>query len=145
MTLPAPAGLRRPGFALDHVAFAARSFAEIVPTLERASGTGASAPVRVESQGVEACFVGQVEVIVPLAGDAGDNSVSRFLERRGPGLHHMAYRVENVARAMEELAAEGYEFTSQEPSTGAGGHRVAFLHPRSTGGLLIEIVEKASR
>ena len=103
MTLPAPAGLRRPGFALDHVAFAARSFAEIVPTLERASGTGASAPVRVESQGVEACFVGQVEVIVPLAGDAGDNSVSRFLERRGPGLHHMAYRVENVARAMRSL------------------------------------------
>lgn len=125
---------------LDHVAFAARSFADVVPALERVCGAGASAPVRVESQGVEVCFVGQVEVIVPLA---GDNSVSRFLERRGPGLHHIAYRVDDVARAMEELSAEGYEFTSPEPSTGAGGHRVAFLHPRSTGGALIEVVEKA--
>ena len=144
MTLPAPAELRRPGFVLDHVAFAARSFAEIVPTLERVSGASASAPVRVESQGVEACFVCQVEVIVPL-GDASDNSVTRFLDRRGPGLHHVAYRVESVARAMEELAAEGCEFTSPEPSTGAGGHRVAFVHPRSAGGLLIEVVEKARR
>lgn len=127
-------------FELDHVAFAARSFAEIVPALERLAGVAASAPVRVESQGVEACFVGQMEVIVPLA---GDNGVARFIERRGPGLHHMAYRVADVDGAVKELAAEGYEFTSPEPSTGAGGHRIAFLHPRSTGGLLVELVEKS--
>lgn len=125
---------------LDHVAVAARSFAEVVPTLERVSGVAASAPVRVESQGVEVCFVGEVEVIVPLA---SDNGVARFLERRGPGLHHVAYRVADVARAMEDLSAEGYEFTSPEPMTGAGGHRIAFLHPRSTGGALVELVEKA--
>lgn len=138
--MPVSVAPRLLDFELDHVAFAARSFAEIVPALERLAGAAASAPVRVESQGVEVRFVGPVEVIVPLA---SDNGVARFIERRGPGLHHVAYRVPDVDGAVKELAAEGYEFTSPEPSTGAGGHRIAFLHPRSTGGLLVELVEKS--
>ena len=125
--------------AIDHVAIAVRSLARSLPVLERLTGLKASGPEVVPSQGVEVCFVGNVELIRPLNEDGG---VARFLERRGPGLHHIAYRVTDVAGLMTGLSAEGYEFTSAEPVTGAGGHKIAFLHPRSTGGILVELVEK---
>ncbi len=124
----------------DHVAIAVRSFDELVPLLERLGGVEATPPRRVESQGVEVCFVGSVELIRPLA---GGNGVSRFIERRGPGLHHVAYRVHDVGKSMNGMKAEGYVFTSDAPMKGAGGHRIAFLHPRSAGGVLVELVEEA--
>ena len=126
------------GRKLDHVAIALRSFDEVLPLLERLGGVAATAPERVDSQGVEVCFVGRVELIRPLAGDSG---VARFIERRGAGLHHIAFRVADVGATMKELAAEGYRFTSEEPLTGAGGHRIAFMHPKSAGGVLVELVE----
>lgn len=126
------------GLELDHVAIAVRSFDEALPLLERLGGTAATAPERVESQGVEVCFAGRVELIRPLV---GDNGVARFIERRGAGLHHIAYRVADVGALMRELAAEGYRFTSEAPMAGAGGHRIAFMHPKSAGGVLVELVE----
>lgn len=123
---------------LDHVAIALRSFDEVLPLLERLGGVAATRPERVESQGVEVCFVGSVELIRPLS---EDNGVARFIERRGAGLHHIAYRVPDVGALMKELAAAGYRLTSQEPMTGAGGHRIAFMHPKSAGGVLVELVE----
>lgn len=126
------------GLELDHVAIAVRSFDEVLPLLERLGGVAATAPERVEAQGVEVRFVGKVEVIRPLAGDSG---VARFIERRGAGLHHIAYRVADVGRLMRELDAEGYRFTSEGPMVGAGGHRIAFMHPKSAGGVLVELVE----
>lgn len=130
------------GPEIDHVAIAVRSFDEFVPLLERLGGVAATPPRRVESQGVEVCFVGGVELIRPLAEDGG---VARFIERRGPGLHHVAYRVPDVGKLMDELRAEGYAFTSDEPMTGAGGHRIAFMHPRSAGGVLVEFVQRQKR
>ena len=120
------------------MAIALRSFDGVLPLLERLGGVAATPPERVESQGVEVCFVGSVELIRPLA---GDNGVARFIDRRGPGLHHIAYRVADVGALMKELGAEGYRFTSEAPMTGAGGHRIAFMHPKSTGGVLVELVE----
>lgn len=67
--------------------------------------------------------------------------MGRFIERRGAGLHHIAYRVADVEAAMRALAAEGYAFTSVQPMAGRGGHRIAFMHPRSAGGVLVELVE----
>lgn len=126
------------GAKLDHVAIAVRSFEDMVPLLERLAGVAATEPERVESQGVEVCFVGRVELIRPLGNGGG---VARFIERRGPGLHHVAYRVDDVGAAMRELAAEGRRFTSEGPMTGAGGHRIAFMHPRTAGGVLVELIE----
>lgn len=120
------------------MAIALRSFDGVLPLLERLGGVAATPPERVESQGVEVCFVGSVELIRPLV---GDNGVARFIDRRGPGLHHIAYRVADVGALMKELGAEGYRFTSEAPMTGAGGHRIAFMHPKSTGGVLVELVE----
>ena len=123
----------------DHVAVAARSFGDMLPLLEELAGGPATAVERVESQGVDVRFLDALEVIVPFKPDSG---VARFLERRGPGLHHVAYRTADVAALMKRLAARGFEFTSPEPMKGRGGHRIAFLHPRSTGGVLVELVEK---
>lgn len=128
------------GLPLDHVAIAVRSFADIVGFLERLTGATVTSPERVDAQGVEVCFVGRVELIRPLD---DDSAVARFIERRGPGLHHVAYGVEDVDAAMAALKADGHEFTSARPMEGAGGHRIAFVHPRSAGGVLTELVERA--
>ena len=137
--VPTPPTPRLAALEIDHVAIAVRSFEEVQGLLEGLTGHAATPPERVESQGVEICFVGKVELLRPLASDSG---VARFIARRGPGLHHIAYRAPDVAGLMRELAAEGYRFTSAEPMRGAGGHRIAFMHPKSTGGVLVELVER---
>jgi len=81
-----------------------------------------------------------VELLRPLA---PDTPVGKFLERKGPGLHHVAYRVEDINATLSQLADAGLELIDREPRTGIRSSRVAFLHPRSTGGVLTEIVEPA--
>lgn len=127
---------------LDHVAIAVRSIDESLPSFEAVTGASGSPRERVESQGVELCFVGsgrgKLELLEPLG---PETAVGRFLERRGPGLHHIAYRVPDIVHALAALADAGFQLIDREPRPGAHGHRVAFLHPKSTGGTLIELVE----
>ncbi len=96
----------------------------------------------VESQGVEAVLLdvgdGHVELLRPLG---PDTAVGKFLARKGPGLHHVAYAVEDIDKALEGIVATGIELIDTEPRVGIRESRVAFLHPRSTGGVLTEIVE----
>ena len=132
-----PAGL--PALPLDHVGVAVRSLNEAAPLFEQIAGHAATAPVRVASQGAEISFVGALELLAPTG---ADGPVARFLARRGPGLHHVAYRTDGLDALMARLRAEGRQFTSDAPAPGAHGHRVAFLHPRSAGGVLVEFVEK---
>jgi methylmalonyl-CoA/ethylmalonyl-CoA epimerase len=96
-------------------------------------------------QGVEVALldVGEshVELIAPLGPDGG---VARFLEQRGPGLHHVAYRVDDIDATLASLSAAGVRLIDEHPRTGVRGSRVAFLHPTATGGVLTEIVEPAN-
>ena len=96
----------------------------------------------VESQGVEAVLLdvgeGHIELLRPLG---PDTAVGKFLARKGPGLHHVAYAVKDIDAALARLAAAGLELIDSEPRIGICDSRVAFLHPRSTGGVLTEIVE----
>jgi methylmalonyl-CoA/ethylmalonyl-CoA epimerase len=96
----------------------------------------------VAEQGVEAALldVGEshVELIAPLGADTG---VARFLEQRGPGLHHVAYRVDDIDAALASLSAAGVRLIDERPRTGIRGSRVAFVHPAATGGVLTEIVQ----
>jgi methylmalonyl-CoA/ethylmalonyl-CoA epimerase len=96
----------------------------------------------VESQGVEAVLLdvgdGHVELLQPLG---PDTAVGKFLARKGPGLHHVAYAVEDIDSTLRQLAAAGLELIDNEARVGIRESRVAFLHPRSTGGVLTEIVE----
>jgi methylmalonyl-CoA epimerase len=98
----------------------------------------------VEDQGVEAVLLdvgeGHVELLAPLG---PETTVAKFLERKGPGLHHVAYAVDDIDNALRTLEEEGVELIDKEARTGIRGSRVAFLHPRSTGGVLTEIVEPA--
>lgn len=127
---------------LDHVAIAVDSLAKALPLFQSLTGGAGSDIERVEAQGVNVAFVGtgaaRLELIEPLSAESG---VGRFLARRGPGLHHIAYRVVDLGSTLDDLAARGVELIDREPRAGVHGHRIAFLHPRSTGGVLIELVE----
>jgi len=96
----------------------------------------------VEEQGVEAVLldVGEnhVELLAPLG---PDTPVGKFLARRGPGLHHVAYQTADIAAELERLRAAGVRLIDEQPRAGIRGSRVAFLHPKSSGGVLTEIVE----
>lgn len=98
----------------------------------------------VEEQGVEAVLLdvgeGHVELLAPLG---PDTPVGKYLARKGPGLHHVAYAVDDVDATLKGLAAAGIELIDSVARVGIRGSRVAFLHPRSTGGVLTEIVEPA--
>jgi methylmalonyl-CoA/ethylmalonyl-CoA epimerase len=98
----------------------------------------------VESQGVEAVLLdvgeGHVELLAPLG---PDTPVGRYLAKNGPGQHHVAYAVDDIDAALKKIAAAGIQLIDSEPRVGIRGSRVAFLHPRSTGGVLTEIVEPA--
>jgi methylmalonyl-CoA/ethylmalonyl-CoA epimerase len=98
----------------------------------------------VESQGVEAVLLdvgeGHVELLAPLG---PDTPVGKYLAKNGSGLHHVAYAVDDIDAALKKIAASGIELIDSEPRVGIRDSRVAFLHPRSTGGVLTEIVEPA--
>jgi methylmalonyl-CoA/ethylmalonyl-CoA epimerase len=99
----------------------------------------------VESQGVEAVLLdvgdGHVELLRPLA---PDTPIGKYLESRGPGLHHVAYAVDDIEGVLGKLREAGIELIDQEPRVGIRDSLVAFVHPKSTGGVLTEIVEPAA-
>jgi methylmalonyl-CoA/ethylmalonyl-CoA epimerase len=80
----------------------------------------------------------EVELLEPLR---DDSPIAKFLARRGPGIHHICYRVADLDRALAACRDRGYQLVDDLPRTGAGGHRIAFLHPKSTSGILIELTE----
>ncbi|MEQ9399890.1 MAG: VOC family protein [Longimicrobiales bacterium] len=123
---------------LDHVAVAVSSIADASRLFELVSGHPGSDVETLEDQGVRVCFCGPVEFLEPLG---PDTTVGRFLARNGPGLHHVAYRSSDLDADLRRLAADGVELIDTTPRPGARGHRVAFLHPRSTGNVLVELVE----
>jgi methylmalonyl-CoA epimerase len=84
---------------------------------------------------------GHVELLKPLSGESG---IGKFIERNGPGLHHVAYQTSDIDSALQQVKAAGLDLIDQEPRTGIRGSRVAFLHPKSTGGVLTELVEPAN-
>jgi methylmalonyl-CoA/ethylmalonyl-CoA epimerase len=97
---------------------------------------------RIESQGVEEAMIpvggSFVQLLQPLS---DDSPVGRFIDKRGEGLHHVAFQVADIEAALAHLDEQGAELVDAEPRIGGGGHRIAFVHPRSFGGALIELVE----
>ena len=127
---------------LDHIAIAVPSIADALPLYELIAGAKSSRIERVEAQQVDVAMLGSGDTRIELIQPATpDSTVQRFLDRRGAGLHHIAYRVTDLEATLRQLRAAGIRLIDETPRAGAGGHLVAFLHPGSTGGILIELVE----
>ena len=129
---------------IDHIGVAVEDLDEAVTLYRDRLGMREQHRETVEEQGVDAVLLevgeGHVELISPLG---ADTAVGKFLERNGPGLHHVAYQTDDIEAALERCRARGLRLIDQAPRTGIRGSRVAFLHPKSTGGVLTEIVQPA--
>jgi methylmalonyl-CoA/ethylmalonyl-CoA epimerase len=130
--------------ALDHIGVAVPDLDEAIELYSKQLAMPLEHRETVVEQGVEAALLGvgdsHVELLRPL-GD--DTAVGKFLSKRGPGLHHTAYRCDDVAEALERCRARGLRLIDEQPRLGIRGSSVAFLHPSSTGGVLTELVQPA--
>ena len=127
---------------LDHVGVAVSDLDDGIALYEERLGMKLAHRETVEEQGVEAVLLDvgpcHVELLRPLG---PETTVGKFIERKGEGLHHVAYRTPDIADALAELKERGVELIDSEPRTGIRSSRVAFLHPKATGGVLTELVE----
>ena len=96
----------------------------------------------VEGQDVDVAMfkVGESKIEL-LQGRTENSPISKYLEKNREGLHHVAYEVEDVEKALNELKEKGYRLIDETPRVGAGGHKIAFIHPKSTGGVLTELIQ----
>ena len=129
---------------IDHIGVATDDLDGALALYEGTLGMPVAHRETVESQGVEAVLLdvgeGHVELLRPLG---PETAVGKYLEKRGPGLHHVAYSVEDIDATLGRLKESGIELIDEEARVGIRESRVAFVHPRSTGGVLTEIVEPA--
>jgi len=129
---------------IDHVGVAVEDLDAAIALHEQTYGLALAHREVVEEQGVEAVLLdageSHVELLRPLQ---PDTAVGRFLASRGPGLHHVAYRVDDIEAALDALRDRGVQLIDETPRVGIRDSRVAFVHPRSTGGVLTEIVQPA--
>jgi methylmalonyl-CoA epimerase len=129
---------------LDHVAIAVEDLEAAVAHYRRTLGVEPTHRERVEAQGVEEVLFAVGTSYIQLLGALGpDTLVGRFLARHGPGVHHVAYRVDDVAAMLEHLRAEGVHLVDEAPRPGSRGTTIAFVHPSSMGGVLVELVQEA--
>ncbi len=129
--------------ALDHVGIAVHSLDESLPVFESITGHKGHGREVVESQGVEVVFLGPGEGRLELLAPTRDDSaVAKYLAKRGPGMHHLCYRVASVQAELDRYRAEGRRLIDEAPRPGAAGHLVAFVHPKSTGGVLVELLQE---
>jgi methylmalonyl-CoA/ethylmalonyl-CoA epimerase len=127
---------------MDHVGVAVSDLERATALYEGTFGMPVVHRETVESQGVEALLLevgdGHIELLRPLG---PDTAVGRFIAKRGEGIHHVAYRVEDIDATLATLKESGVELIDSEARVGIWGSRVAFLHPKATGGALTELVE----
>jgi len=128
---------------LDHVGIAVRDLDAAVKLFTEIIGLKLEGYETVKEQGVKIAFLSakniEVELITPLS---DESSLAKFLEKRGEGLHHIAFRVKGLSDALRRLKSEGLKLIDEEPRKGAKGRNIAFIHPKSTHGVLLELCEE---
>ena len=132
-------------YNLDHVAIAVNDLDEALAEYERLYGVRPLHREIVEEQGVEEAMIAVggsfVQLLQPLS---EDSPVGQFLAKKGEGLHHMAFAVANIEVALADLAAEGARLIDEVPRIGGRGAKIAFVHPKQTTGVLVELVEHSN-
>ena len=128
---------------IDHLGIAVNSIEDGKNLWTDVLGLSFEGTETVEEQKVTTAFfpVGESEVEL-LESTAPDGPVAKFLEKKGQGVHHVAFRVENIEEALAELKEKGIRLIDEKPRKGAGGAKIAFLHPKATNGVLVELCEK---
>ncbi|HXX70525.1 MAG TPA: methylmalonyl-CoA epimerase [Polyangiaceae bacterium] len=128
---------------IEHVAICVANIDEAISRWTTLLGVGARDRQWVASQETEAALIPLGETSLELVTPRGNAGLQRFLEKRGPALHHVAIEVEDIEAALSFLKSIGVALVDESPRPGARGHKVAFVHPRATGGVLVELVESA--
>jgi methylmalonyl-CoA/ethylmalonyl-CoA epimerase len=128
---------------IHHVGIAVESLEGAVPVFEKLLGQKPQPPEEVAEQKVRVAVFNlqgsRVELLEPTA---ADSPIAKFLSKRGGGIHHLTLTVPDLAQALAELERNGVRLIDRQPRTGAGNQRIAFLDPRSTAGVLIELMEE---
>ena len=128
---------------INHVAIAVNNLDEALSSYDKLFGLKPEKIETIPEQGVKAALIpigegSEIELIQPIDTESG---VAKFLEKRGEGIHHIALEVEDIDQGLKSLVAQGVELIDKEPRSGLAG-RIAFLHPKSTRGVLIELCQK---
>lgn len=128
---------------IDHVGIAIKNLDETLKFYEDVLGIKCSGQEVVEEQKVKVAFLplGESEIEL-LESTTEDGPIAKFIEKKGEGIQHIAFRVDDIEKILEELKAKGVRLIDEKPRYGAGGAKIAFLHPKSTSGVLIEISER---
>jgi methylmalonyl-CoA/ethylmalonyl-CoA epimerase len=130
---------------IDQIGIAVEDLDVTLDLYARAFGIRPVSREHVERDGIEEAMLEIGGVHLQLVQSARtDSPIQRFIERRGAGLHHLGIAVRDLDAALDHLRSEGVELIDEQPRIGGGGHRIAFVHPRSTGGVLIELIEDTS-
>jgi len=137
-----PASIRPLSTGLDHLGVAVRELDATLPLYSDLLGLELLYTETVESDGVRVAVLefggGHLELLEPTG---PDSPVARFIEKRGPGLHHIALRVQDCRTALNAVAEAGFTLIDREPRIGAGGKLIGFIHPKATGGVLLELCQ----
>jgi len=131
---------------IDHIGIAVTNMQESLSFWETSLGIEPHGIQEVPEQKLRTAFlpVGDTEIEL-LEPTSADSSVARFIEKHGEGLHHIAIRVDDIEAALAELKAKGIQLIDETPRNGAGGARIAFVHPKATHGVLLELCERKQK
>jgi len=128
---------------IDHIGIAVSSIAESLPFWESALGVKCTGTETVEDQKVTTAFLpikdSEIEL---LEATSPESPIAKFIEKKGEGIHHLAIRVDDLEKALAELKDKGVRLIDEQPRRGAGGAMIAFLHPKATGGILLELSQR---
>lgn len=128
---------------IEHIGIAVKNLSVSIPLFESLLNTVCYKQETVESEKVNTAFFQNWETKVELLESSTENGViAKFIEKRGEGIHHIAFEVENIEKEIERLKQNGFEFISEIPKNGADNKRICFLHPKTTNGILIELCEE---
>jgi methylmalonyl-CoA/ethylmalonyl-CoA epimerase len=127
---------------IDHIGIAVKSLQESIPLFEKLLGSPCYAVEEVADQKVKTAFfrVGGTKIEL-LESTSPDGPIGKYVEKKGEGVHHLAFAVPDVGEALRDMEAAGIQLIDRQPRAGAEGLRIAFLHPRSTNGVLTELCQ----
>ena len=128
---------------IEHIGIAVRNLDEAILTYTELLGTKCYKTEAVESEGVKTAFFQVGESKIELLEASNENSpIAKFIEKKGEGIHHIAFDVTNIEESMKELSSKGFQLLNEQPKNGADNKLVAFIHPKSSNGVLVELCQE---